>query len=344
MPNSISAQAESNQLSGFPTSCTHTVPTLFTEIPTCCTNGNCPSRRLDGTKLPSPLIGKGGSYWRKCDQQKVPRFLCKACGTRFSPATGSPDFAQKKRYINNDVRTLLCSGVSMRRCALLLKVTRITINRKLLYWSEESQIRNGNQLLQQDEIAFVQFDEMETFEHTKYKPLAIALAVNSRNRQILGIEVNSMPPKKKLDEKALKKYGERENKRPEGIRNLLETIKPFLTKNAELYSDKCPIYPKIVQEVFDEDPNFEITHKQTLGGRSSIVGQGELKQKEFDPIFALNHTAAMIRDNVGRLVRRSWKISKRAVYLAHHLHVYIAYHNEMLIHKKLMQIGENGCF
>ena len=42
-----------------------------------------------------------------------------------------------------------------------------------------------------------------------------------------------------------------------------------------------------------------------------MTGQGELRDKRFDPMFALNHTCAMLRANINRLFRRTWCTSKR---------------------------------
>jgi hypothetical protein len=41
------------------------------------------------------------------------------------------------------------------------------------------------------------------------------------------------------------------------------------------------------------------------------VGQGELKRGGFDPLFSLNHTAAMFRDRLKRLSHRTWCTTKR---------------------------------
>ena len=61
------------------------------------------------------------------------------------------------------------------------------------------------------------------------------------------------------------------------------------------------------------------------------MGQGELKKIGFDPLFDLNHTAAMIRANINRLFRRTWCTTKRADRLEAHLELYVQYHNRELI-------------
>jgi hypothetical protein len=42
-----------------------------------------------------------------------------------------------------------------------------------------------------------------------------------------------------------------------------------------------------------------------IEGKARRQGNGELKKIGFDPLFSFNHTAAMLRDSVSRLVRQT---------------------------------------
>ena len=57
--------------------------------------------------------------------------------------------------------------------------------------------------------AEVEFDDLETFEHTKCKPLSVTLMVEYKTRRILGFEVSQMPAKGRIAHIARKKYGPR---------------------------------------------------------------------------------------------------------------------------------------
>jgi hypothetical protein len=46
-----------------------------------------------------------------------------------------------------------------------------------------------------------------------------------------------------------------------------------------------------------------------------------------NPLFPINTTLAMTRDNCGRLRRRSWLVTKKAERLQNHLHIFIIYRN-----------------
>jgi hypothetical protein len=60
------------------------------------------------------------------------------------------------------------------------------------------------------------------------------------------------------------------------------------------------------------------------------VGQGELKSGGFDPLFSFNHTAAMLRANINRLVRKTWCTTKRIDRLEAHIALYVQFHNREL--------------
>jgi hypothetical protein len=162
---------------------------------------------------------------------------------------------------------------------------------------------------------------METAEHSKCKPLSIPLLVTSR-RLILGCDVAVMPAKGHLARISLKKYGPRSDERTQVMEELFGHVRARLAAQAEIRSDECPRYPSVIQRMFPG-----AVHRTTLGRRGCNTGQGELKKTRFDPLFALNHTAAMFRANVNRLIRKTWCTTKNRDRLRDHLTLYMAFHN-----------------
>ncbi len=61
--------------------------------------------------------------------------------------------------------------------AKILKVSRDTVSNKLKFLGHVSMIKNMEVKFSHFSSEAIQFDEMETFEHTKLKPLSISLAV-----------------------------------------------------------------------------------------------------------------------------------------------------------------------
>lgn len=104
---------------------------------------------------------------------------------------------------------------------------------------------------------------------------------------------------------------------------------PLTDETALFKSDQNPTYPFYVYRAF---PNAR--HETTKGGRSCILGQGELKKLGWDPIFSLNHTAAMFRANMNRLFRKTWCTTKTLQGLRDHIDLYVHYHNEVLLKAK----------
>jgi len=280
-------------------------------------------------KAPDSILTiRKGSFFRKSDGRLIQRFQCLSCKRKFSNATLRPTYGQQKRYLNASVFKHLVSGVSMRRSAVLLKTTYKTIARKLVWLSRlenERHLKFMRNRYGKSPINKVQFDDMESFIHTKLKPVSIPLMVEEGTRLILGIGAVKMPAKGLLSKKSLDKYGKRPDHRRSGWKRLLKQLSPFIHQEAKLSSDQNPLYPSVIKRFLPKAPHTR--HKSRKG---CVVGQGELKRGGFDPLFSLNHTAAMYRANVNRLFRRTWCTSKRRTRLLNHLILYRAYHNRWI--------------
>jgi len=256
---------------------------------------------------------------------KVQRYACRGCRKFFSTQTNSLSYRAKKSYLDQPLFRLLNSAVSQRRAAKILGIHQTTVARKIVRLSkfavENLNANNGSKNLEK-----AVFDEMETFEHTKMKPLSIAVAVEEGARRILSMQVAQMPAKGLLAERSQKKYGPREDKRPAALSTMLQTIKGAAKATLTLKSDESPRYPRQVRQVFGD----AVEYRQFKGRRGCVVGQGELKAGGFDPLFSLNHTCAMTRDNVKRLSRKTWCTTKKPEMLQHMLNLYACYHNQTL--------------
>lgn len=283
----------------------------------------CPKCRIQFTRsrVRSGIV-KCGRFRRKSDRVWVQRFVCKNCGKSFSRATFDPCFRQQKRQLNHDVFVHLASGVSQRRLSYLLEVNRKTIKRKFLFLGFQSlqNLRKFN--LKFPRAEKIEFDDLETFEHTKMKPVSVTLAVESLSRRILGFTVSQMPCKGRLAYKSLKKYGPRIDDRSKGRNSLFCLLNGLVHPNATIKSDQNPHYPVDVKNHF---PNA--CHIAIKGSRGVVTAQGELKKVIFDPLFSLNHTCAKLRADVNRLIRKTWCTTKKIERLRLHLAITAHYHN-----------------
>ncbi len=169
---------------------------------------------------------------------------------------------------------------------------------------------------------------MESFEHSRLKPLSILAVVEYKTRRILGLSVAQMACKGTLAARSLSKYGPREDHRKKSREELFSNLKPFISATAVLRSDSNPHYPPSVKNHFPL-----ASHQTVISRRAAIVGQGELKGRSFDPIFSFNHTAAMFRAFVSRLFRKTWNTTKKSYCLEAHMLIYAQAHNERLLAK-----------
>ena len=267
-----------------------------------------------------------GFFYRASDGSRHQRYRCKHCGKTCSDPTFTPSYRQRRRDLNPLIFGHLVSCITMRRSARLLKTNRKTVVRKFLILGRYSQ-----EIIEASRSHFpttkeVEFDDMETFEHTKLKPVSIIAMVESGSRRILGLEVAQMPAKGKLAKRSREKYGKRKDERRGARRALFSALKPHIAEEALVKSDQSPHYPNDVREYFPK-----ARHQTYKGRRGCVVGQGELKAGGFDPLFTLNHTYAMFRDNIKRLSRKTWCTTKKIARLKLHLWMYAFYHNFELI-------------
>ena len=282
-----------------------------------------------------PVCGKTsvikyGRFYRRSESRWVQRYRCKSCGAHFSAATGTLEFRQHKRRENLPLLRLLTAGVSLRRSAFILKIDRRTVDRKLVYLAKKARQRHQDFLLQlKNQVTSMQFDDLITNEHTKMKPLTVSIAVDANRRFILSAKVGRIPAFGLLAERSRAKYGRRENDHKKTLKAMFKEMHTTISAQALIQSDEHQRYPKFVECYL---PGRE--YRRHPGGRGAIVGQGELKKKKYDPIFILNHTCAMLRAGVNRLIRKTWCTTKKPERLQMHLDIYIDFYNRLYLATK----------
>jgi hypothetical protein len=314
-------------------------PGSLSRIPSQCFYKGCRSEKEKASKgndsLRPGLIVRKGFYFRSSDSRRIARFQCLLCKRTFSQASSSVCFGQKKRRLNEPLRKLLAAHTTLRSAARILGISRHTVAKKALFLGIQAARWNDKFLRNRalkNTIKEIQFDEMETFEKSKCLPLSIPLVVETQTRFILGYRVCSMPAKGHLASISRQKYGYRGDERAQAADELFTELKPYLSSSLEIRSDENPKYPSWIRPHF---PNSR--HLKYKGRRGCVVGQGELKRGGYDPLFSLNHTAAMLRANVSRLFRRTWNTTKKKERLAAHIAIYVHAHNQSILSKLSIQ-------
>jgi hypothetical protein len=212
----------------------------------------------------------------------------------------------------------------MRRCAKILKINRLTVERKLIYLAKKAQLSHAEFLKSiKGTVTHLQFDDLITIEHTKLKPLTVSIAVDAKSRFILGAKVGRIGAFGHLAEMSRRKYGKRENEHLRTLFDLFVDVTPTVAKDALVRSDEHNNYPAFVERFL---PTAK--HETFKGERGAVIGQGELKKVFRDPLFAINHSCAILRANVNRLIRKTWCTTKHKDKLQLHLDLFIDFYNQ----------------
>jgi hypothetical protein len=233
---------------------------------------------------------------------------------------------QKKRRLNHLIKKDLCSSTSMRRIAMNYGISRTTVVRKLNFLAAAAKLKQKKWLNEKAEkFKTLVFDDLETFEGTKYKPLTVSMVVEDKTRKIVGFRVSTISAKGHLSAVSKKRYGPRRNTSSINRKKLFEQLKSSCAEKCVFKTDMHKDYPKLIRDHF---PDAE--HQMFRSVRGSLSAQGELKRVGFDPLFSVNHVFAMMRDNIKRLARRTWCNSKKMEFLEKHISIYVDFHNSVL--------------
>jgi transposase-like protein len=276
----------------------------------------CANKECRFSRTPGRFIRKG--FFRIAhNQQKVRRFQCKACKRTFSSRTFNITYRQHFPQLNEMIYRLHCEGCSIRAIARVLKIHRMTVSQKLLWLFENLK---DFQTIPESKILY--FDEMESFEHSKAKPLTIPIFVNEKY-EILAIRVGEMPAKGHLAKISIKKYGPRRNESPILLDQCFQEIKKRLPHISTIFSDKKSNYPALARKFYPYSQHHQYSRKD-----EEKEPLHELIQKrQFQPLFTLNQRCAKIRSDIKRMVRRTWCTTKLAANLEKFLQIYAIYNN-----------------
>jgi transposase-like protein len=290
--------------------------------------GFCPCDSPECRAKPGFQYQRRGTFTRACDGRQVQRFQCKGCKRTFSTQTFRVDHRLRKPALDHAVFLLLISKVTQRQSARDLKCDRDTIARRLKRFGEHCREFHQRALAQRDRSTAWQgpflLDELETYEHNRrLKPVTVPLLVHKPSHCILHVAVGTLAARKPLspaNQKKLAKLEAIEGKRKSESRakvaecfEVLRQVTPQSGIVAVGTDEKCT-YRTLLRKTFGE----QLVHERTSSKR---------KRSYWNPLFVVNHAFAMLRDNLSRLVRRTWAASKAREKLEWHLWTYVAWRN-----------------
>ena len=289
--------------------------------PPCCPNSRCSQHRRPAARF----YLRKGFYHPLCRAHPVPRFRCRVCGRGFSRQTFRADYRDHKPHLNAPLFLALATGIGLRQSArnlnlslrcTELKFRKIARHLRRLNLNLRGPLPSGSQL---------QFDEIETYEGRRNtRPLSLPILIEREHRFVIWAEAAPIRPRGKMSKKryaALMADEARFGRRKDlSHRSVVRTLRRGADVTAhmhavEFFSDEKVTYPKAARAAF---AGRRIAHHRT---------NSKLARMTWNPLFAINHTEAMLRDLLGRTRRDSWLVSKQRRYLDLGVQLWMAYRN-----------------
>jgi hypothetical protein len=231
---------------------------------------------------------------------------------------------QKRSDLNKELFSRYTSRESLNNIAKEMGIPKLTATRKLdrlasLCFSYHTKVIEMG-LLKTDHV---QFDEMETYDHTKLAPLTMPMAVDVATGYIIDIRFGAIKahgPKISDLAKAHPnpKYSLRTNTSLIASEIVLRTVKQCLYDDLEvrIYTDKKRAYRTGIKNVF---AGCTLKHRPVKARYIKIVNEVS------HPRMALfNSRATWLRNNCGRLSRDTWATTKSLIQIQRHMYLLIA--------------------
>jgi transposase-like protein len=286
----------------------------------------CPHPDCQRHQSPEPgFFIRKGHYRARCRAYPIARFRCRSCRRSFSHQTFRADYRDHKPHLNVPLFLLLVSGVGLRQASRNLGLSRHCTHRK--FQKIGRQLRAAHQHLLGDFTggAWFQMDELGTFEQDRHTgPLTLPIAIEANSLLIVAAESAPIRPsgkKTKAQKARIQRHEQRHGRRPDRSRAAVRSVLEVVAQRAArlprivLRTDQKAMYVPLARSVFGAE---RLEHQRV---------SGKLPRTVANPIFKINLTDAMARDNNGRLRRRSWLHSKKREYLDLQLAVFLAYRN-----------------
>jgi transposase-like protein len=292
-------------------------------LPRHCPRPDCPSRTSHHFRW-----RRKGRFTRQCDGRSVPRFTCLECHRTFSSQTFRLDYRLRKPRLHLELFKDFVSKTTMRQSARMLGCKRKTIAHRLALLGEHC--RHFHEAVlertqkEQGISGVFQLDELETFEHSRrLKPVTVPVLIERKSFFVVHAACAPLAARGgltaawRMKKEALEAInGRRRSGSTAAVRESFERLASVHRGGEPVFieSDRKKSYVASLKTIFGD----ALRHAQHS---STAVRNYQ------NPLFPINHTLAMLRDGVSRLVRRSWAAAKLRDRLALHLWIWIAYRN-----------------
>jgi hypothetical protein len=252
----------------------------------------------------------------------VPRFRCKTCKRGFSRQTFRFDYRDRRPYDNELLFLLLASGVGLRQSGRVLEMDPHGVQRKKQKMAAMFAELHDNLSPRLPKGRVWLLDEEETYEGASIRPLTMPVLIEQETWFVVATAVGSIrrlaapgTARRDRQDREEMRRGPRPDHSHQCVRAVLGTLAAKVPDgDLALHTDQKASYATIARSTFGD----RVIHRTTAGA---------LVRDTSNPLFSINTTLAMTRDNCGRLRRRSWLVTKRADRLQNHLWIFAVYRN-----------------
>ncbi len=287
-------------------------------VPPRCPHGSCPNH----SRPRAGFYRNHGYYRPRCRRRPVPRFRCRFCLRTFSRQTFRYDYRDRYPHTNAPLFALLTGGVGLRQAGRTLGLDVHSVQDKLRKLGRHCQQLHDNLSPSLPSERTYLLDEEETYEGASIRPLTMPVMIERDTWFVVATAVGSIrraapagTARRRRQAEDERKHGRR---RDESSRRVRETMKQLQRRlpagRFVLQTDQKASYATIAHGLFGSRVRHETTSSRRV-------------RTTHNPLFPINVTLAMTRDNCGRLRRRSWLVTKKASRLRAHLHVFTVYRN-----------------
>ena len=292
--------------------------TIMSFVPPRCPHRDCPSH-----VEPQPgFCRRRGCYWPRCRSDPVPRFRCLSCRRSFSRQTFRHDFRDRRPECNAPLFLLASSGVGLRQIGRLLHLDISSVQHKHRKIASTCRDLHDNLSPKLPEERTFLLDEEETYEGASIRPVTMPVLIEKETWFVVATAVGSIrrlapegTRRRRRQEREEAISGPRPDESSQCVQAVLEELRRKVpTGRLRLGSDQKTSYATLARQVFGD----RVEHATTSGLRI---------RHTHNPLFAINTTLAMTRDNCGRLRRKSWLVSKCKRFLAAQMNLFAVYRN-----------------
>lgn len=245
----------------------------------------------------------------KTKRGKTQRYKCKVCKKTFTKRNNSINYRHRKQHLRDAITNMYCERMSLRGIARTLNISYPTV---VKYFRENAKLAKKATKKRLNEkgliTSYVQFDQLETYEHTKRKPVGIQLSIRHKTGEIISAKAGYIPIRALTVSKPYStEWNKRANQSNHTYRMLQETKKALNPKGSTITCDGYRPQIKLLKNIC----------KQPF----ITIQPSSKEHKKIDRVFR------RMRQDMSRLGRKTLSTTKRLEHLQNHLDLYTDYHN-----------------